>query len=585
MRILLVTSEYGFEQGGLALHCAQLKEIYEQIGHTVIVANLSEEESFFAVDGGYDPKLGNKLRDSYRLKKLIDNYSGEADICVSCGAGHTSYIAMLFCRMQKMRLIVVACGSDINLSIGSAEQTFYNVESVRYADSFVAASNEIINATSMLCGVSRTRFFVIPNFYDMGIEGAEVDTRDREKKRIVFASGATHLNEKKGIGNLIKAFSGLINEYERDAVLYLYGLVDEDVKQVYERIIKENALENNVFLCGGFSREDFLEQMKSVDVYIQASPFEGFGNSVVEAIKLGKDILISNTGFTAELIREEFPGHIMNSLDDKKMSGAIADYCSNVYPKYEDGQIRDRLRTVLEKENVISMWRSVLDMQKGEIRKHESNSVHAVMFHDVGDSYSGIDHARAGFEDLVKKVYDAGYRLCTSREYFMSSQKENLIICTFDDGYENVYRNAFSILNKYGFTATVFVCPDLVGGDNSWNHKDEVNRNHMTAEMLREVSEAGWEIGSHGLSHMNLLRLSEHDLEHSLSESKRMLEPYGSIECFCYPYGAYNPFIKKCVEKYYDRAFSVSIGGTDPSVDAYQLIRYTPEELYKRLEM
>ena len=169
------------------------------------------------------------------------------------------------------------------------------------------------------------------------------------------------------------------------------------------------------------------------------------------------------------------------------------------------------------------------------------------------------------------------------REYLKKKEKKNTIICTFDDGYENVFKNAFPIMKRYGFTATVYVCPDLIGKDNSWNHKDDMNRKHMTHEMLVELADAGWEIGSHGLMHINMLRLSECALEHNLKESKKQLEIYGLIDSFCYPYGAFNAFIKEKVEKYYANAFSVSIGGCDYINDLYQLTRMTPEELIERL--
>ena len=48
---------------------------------------------------------------------------------------------------------------------------------------------------------------------------------------------------------------------------------------------------------------EFISKLSEIDIYIQASPFEGCGISVLEAIKAGKEILISNTGFIAETIR------------------------------------------------------------------------------------------------------------------------------------------------------------------------------------------------------------------------------------------------------------------------------------------
>lgn len=586
MRILLITSEYGKELGGLALHCFQLKEIFEEIGHSVLVADLSTVENLFSVSGGYDPELNKKLNDAYRLRMIVEKYSGKADICISCGAGITSYYAMLFCRIERIRLIVVSCGSDLNLAITSAEQMFYNLESIKYADIIVSASKGLIDNARVINDNLDTKYYVIPNYCDMNTDKGAVDRRNTIKsdERIVFASGSTFLNEKKGISNLIKVFGELKNIHKRDDVLYLYGKIDEDVRNQYNKLITDNSLEKNIKLCGYLSRDEYLRSIKEVDVYIQASPFEGFSNSAVEAINLGVDILTTDTGYVAENIRDVFPGHIITSLEKQKMVECILHYCRDIYPLEEAASIRRYLAPDLNKKNVISSWKTVFSTGKIDFKRLDNSTLNTVMFHDVGESYSGIDYAKAGFRELVQKVYDCGYKLCSSREYFSCEQKDNKIVCTFDDGYENVYLNAFPILCEYGFNATVFVCPDLIGKDNSWNHKDEVNRNHMTDEMLRELADSEWEIGSHGMSHMNHIRLSEHELEESLLKSKQMLMSYGIIDCFCYPYGAFNDFIRNRVKKYYLRAFSVSVGGTDYLNDTYQLTRFTPEELYKRLE-
>lgn len=53
------------------------------------------------------------------------------------------------------------------------------------------------------------------------------------------------------------------------------------------------------------------------------------------------------------------------------------------------------------------------------------------------------------------------------------------IVCTFDDGYKSLTRDALEILKKQRFTATVFVCTGLIGKDNSWNNKDATLREHL----------------------------------------------------------------------------------------------------------
>ena len=578
MRILLTTSEMGNNAGGLAYHSLQLKKMLEKMGHVVYSEILIDDRNGISfLDGGYDEYLGSKLRKSYKLKQMELKYGRDFDLCVSCGAGPTAYMSMLFCKKNKIPLKIVLCGSEVNLACGSAELAFYNERAVSYADDVIGTSQELVENIQLFNEDAGCRYHIIPIICEMRSIVFEQRT---EKERLVFATGASFLGEKKGISNLLEAFSKIIHKKGRDDRLYLFGKIDEDINSQYVALIKEYNIENNVFFCGYLNRDDYISRMYDVDVYIQASPFEGFGLSVVEALDIGKDILITDSGYIAENIRGEYSGHIIKCLDPEELADSIYEYIINVYKKNEQIKIREKLRNLLTEKEVVRQWEQVLQDGHPKKSKFFNNEVcNAVMFHDVDCSYTGVDYAVEGFDNLIRKVSGAGYRLCSAGEYFSSNDRSKLIICTFDDGYENVYLNALPILKKYGFTATVFVCPDLIGMNNSWNHRDDVNRKHLSHEMICNLVMEGWEIGSHGLSHINMLRLSEHELDECLYESKRMLSKYGEIETFCYPYGIFNMFIKEKVKSYYKRAFSVEIGGTNYLDDPYQIVRYTPERL------
>ena len=584
MKILLCSSETGSDAGGLALHCSQLKDIFEELGHEVFVELLLNPNAYNVIDGGYDPKLGSKIRAAYKIKSLINDYKDKADICVSCGAGITAYYSMMFCKERGIPLYVVLCGSEVNLSYGQADLAFFNMEALGYATAVIGLSEELNQNARRLSKNPMCRYYVIPNYCDMK-RSSSVMKHNYNADRVTYASGAAFLGEKKGISNLIKAFSKLIHEKGRNDLLYLYGKIDDDIKEQYQHMITSLSLGQNVFLCGYFDRRAFHQKMDEVDVYIQASPFEGFGNSVAEALSSGKDILISDTGYIAEQIGDEYPDHVIRSLAPERMAEDIYQYSREILFRNEAESIRLRLADVLDRHNIVERWREVFGKAQSASIDVGADSCIAVMFHDIKSEYTGVDYSPEGFEKLLRKVSERGFRLCSARDFFQHPQSDRMIICTFDDGYEDVYRNAFPIMQRYGFSATVYVCPDLVGKDNSWNHKDDTVRIHMNHEMIEDLWHAGWEIGSHGLSHINMLRLPEHELEDNLVRSKDQLGLYGPIESFCYPYGQYNSFIKEKVKLYYKNAFSVDIGGNNYISDPYQITRLTPEQLIKRLEL
>jgi len=108
----------------------------------------------------------------------------------------------------------------------------------------------------------------------------------------------------------------------------------------------------------------------------------------------------------------------------------------------------------------------------------------------------------------------------------------NAVVITFDDGSEDIYRNAFVVLKKNRFPATVFVITDLVGKEGflSW-------------EQLRQMQGQGIDIASHTKTHAYLPDISdEQRLWKEIFESKKELENKmgREISLFSYPVGGYN---------------------------------------------
>ncbi len=114
---------------------------------------------------------------------------------------------------------------------------------------------------------------------------------------------------------------------------------------------------------------------------------------------------------------------------------------------------------------------------------------------------------------------------------------------TFDDGYQDFLTGALPVLTRYGFTATVFVVVGGLGGDNDWDHPAGPRKPLLTPGQVREVAEAGMEIGSHGLRHVRLLTLPGPQLRPEVEHSRHLLAQLTGrdVAGFCYPYGAAGP--------------------------------------------
>jgi len=116
---------------------------------------------------------------------------------------------------------------------------------------------------------------------------------------------------------------------------------------------------------------------------------------------------------------------------------------------------------------------------------------------------------------------------------------KRLVGLTFDDGYGDFVTEVLPLLNRYGFTATVFVVAGALGGHNTWDEPGP-RKALMTGADVRRVADAGMEIGSHSLTHVELPRIPDPELVDQVRMSRLILSDIVScaVAGFCYPYGS-----------------------------------------------
>lgn len=102
------------------------------------------------------------------------------------------------------------------------------------------------------------------------------------------------------------------------------------------------------------------------------------------------------------------------------------------------------------------------------------------------------------------------------------------VILVFDDGYADVYQQAFPLLRDRGFRATVAAITGAM--DHS---------GYLTWDEAREMSAAGIEFVSHTVNHGNLAAASRDEARSELADSRRALEEKLGlpVQFFVYPYG------------------------------------------------
>ena len=133
---------------------------------------------------------------------------------------------------------------------------------------------------------------------------------------------------------------------------------------------------------------------------------------------------------------------------------------------------------------------------------------------------------------------------------------------TFDDGSRSQLERGLPLLDALGVRGVLFFVTGLAG------QRFEGER-LITAAELDELAAAGWEIGSHTVSHRHLARngetrLKPEELRAELRDSRRWLRERGFPACsFAYPYGRTNVEVEAMASRYY-RYVRTTADGLNP---------------------
>lgn len=120
----------------------------------------------------------------------------------------------------------------------------------------------------------------------------------------------------------------------------------------------------------------------------------------------------------------------------------------------------------------------------------------------------------------------------------------NSFVLTFDDAYEDLDTTVAPMLERHGFTATVFVVTDHAGTVNAWDLKHgDPPRKLLGWDAIRRLDGKTYRFEAHSCSHPMLPRVSAEQARREIFESKRRLEDALSREVpvFSYPHGEYSP--------------------------------------------
>lgn len=193
-----------------------------------------------------------------------------------------------------------------------------------YTDQYIVPGTASATYVSAITGTAETDIHQIGNPTHIGCEETEYNSihsatnRDPVTDDVPVVLFIGQVIERKGVDVLLEAVDRLDSDV--DCQILIGGTGDEKYRARLDDQIQRAGLENVTFL-GWIPEETLFEQYRAADVYVLPSRDDPWGISVVEAMKAGTPVVVSDAvGAAWDLV----DGHDTGCMIPTEDAGALA---------------------------------------------------------------------------------------------------------------------------------------------------------------------------------------------------------------------------------------------------------------------
>lgn len=264
--------------------------------------------------------LINDIKTFFSLYRIIKKGHYSIVHCHSTKAGILGRIAAKLAGVKKIYFTVHGWG-------------FYNQEEYDWAQKLLIFLERIAAkcSTKIICvsendkkeGIKRKiakedKFLVIKNGIRWEIKGSREGARKKLKIReneLIFGMVGRFAYPKNPI-LFLKAAKEMIKNYSRTKFTLIGG---GPLLKECQNFVKENKLENNIFLLGKKIPEETWEILLGFDIFVLASKFEGLPLTIIEAMFTGLPVIATNVGGVNELVKNNKNGFLIKPNSIKEL--------------------------------------------------------------------------------------------------------------------------------------------------------------------------------------------------------------------------------------------------------------------------
>lgn len=256
--------------------------------------------------------------------------------------------------------------------------------------------------------------------------------------------------------------------------------------------------------------------------------------------------------------RYEYNNHILQESTSSKTTDLILHTIGGIIVSFFKKKLIIGMLTLLAVIGGVIYW--------------QSDGIPVLNYHLVNkEKLNALSITPEQFDEQMAYLHKNGYTTISPDQLldYLQDNKplpEKPILITFDDGYQDTYTEAYPILKKYNFTATVFLVTDYVGNSSRY----------ITWEQVKEMHNNGFTFGSHTLSHVSLSKITNEEAEYQLVKSREAIEwrIKKPVKYFAHPGGFYNQTTSQLLQKSgYRAAFTVNLGRAKADNDVFAMKR------------
>jgi peptidoglycan/xylan/chitin deacetylase (PgdA/CDA1 family) len=196
------------------------------------------------------------------------------------------------------------------------------------------------------------------------------------------------------------------------------------------------------------------------------------------------------------------------------------------------------------------------------------SAIPVLMYHEIAtrsQTASRLAVSPAAFAAQLAHLHAAGFSTLTAADLMTALAEgtelpERPVVITFDDGFADFHAQALPELQRYGFTATVFVTTGWIqdaGSDSAGLRPGQM----LSWSQILEAADAGIEIGAHSRTHPQLDQMDGHSLRRELADSKSSLEDRlgRPVPGLAYPFGYSDAQVRRITREVGHR-YACSVG-------------------------